>query len=90
MHLKFFLYGILALGIILEILSYMLFEGLFADLNYYCGSACEIWPGIPISENCIEICVLRNGFYFPSFILGTILIAGSIISLIYYHRSQFR
>ncbi|MHA1456852.1 MAG: hypothetical protein ACTSR5_12870, partial [Promethearchaeota archaeon] len=72
----------LTISMIFEIISFLLFQGLFANLNYYCGSACEIWPGISISEVCVLMCVPRNGYYFLFFIIGTVLITGSIISLV--------
>ena len=85
MWLTIILYSTLTLGFLSEIFSYLLFEGLFTELCSYCGSACEIWPGIELNVECIEICVFRNPYYTPFFILGTILIAGSIIGLVLSH-----
>ncbi|MHA1192460.1 MAG: hypothetical protein ACTSP9_09205 [Promethearchaeota archaeon] len=76
---------LLTMGIIFEIISYLLFQGLFANWNYYCGSACEIWPGIPTSQVCVLMCVPRNGYYSLFFIIGIILIVVGILPLIFHH-----
>ncbi|MBY9004822.1 MAG: hypothetical protein KGD73_12675 [Candidatus Lokiarchaeota archaeon] len=73
------------LGLLFEIISFLLFQGLFANLNYHCGSACEIWPGIPTSQVCILMCVPRNGYYSLFFIIGVVLITVSISSMVYHH-----
>jgi hypothetical protein len=53
-----------------EMFSIAAFYGFGAGIWPVCGSACEVWPGIPTSEACILICVLRNGAYVPSFYAG--------------------
>ena len=80
--LKILLYLILFFGFFSEFFSYLLFEGLFTEFISYCGSACEIWPGIQTSIPCILVCIPRNPYYFLFFILGIILIVGSAIGLI--------
>lgn len=82
MQLRFMLYIPLVFGVFSEFFSYLLFNGLFTELSSYCGSACEIWPGIRTSFYCIEICIFRNPYYYPFFILGIALIVGSVIGLV--------
>ncbi|MHA1671766.1 MAG: hypothetical protein ACTSV5_14505 [Promethearchaeota archaeon] len=84
-HIIIIIITSLVIGLVFEIISFLLFQGLFANLNYHCGSVCEIWPGIPISDVCILMCVPRNGYYFLFFIIGIILIIGGIIPLIFHH-----
>jgi hypothetical protein len=72
----------LAFGaLVCEILSFAMFHGFLVQMYPICGSACEIWPGIPTSDVCILICVNRNGFYLPFFAAGLLLgaIGGIII-----------
>ena len=74
MLLKVISWVFLIIGIISVIFSYLLFEGLFAELYCICGSACAIWPGIRLNIACIEICIARNGFYFLFFMIGIIFV----------------
>ena len=74
--------ALLIAGIFCEIFSVLLFYGLFWQLYPICGSACEIWPGIPTSLSCILICVSRNGFYPLFFAFGVILITIGITLII--------
>jgi hypothetical protein len=82
-YLDFLIISLMIIGIFFEVLSFLLFEGLFADLNFVCGSACEIWPGIPISDVCILVCMPRNGYYTLFFILGVFIIIFGVSLLIY-------
>jgi hypothetical protein len=68
---------IVAVGVMLaivsaacELFSVAAFYGLGAEAWPICGSACEVWPGIPTGAACILICVLRNGAYIPLFYSG--------------------
>ncbi len=68
---------IVAIGVILaiataacETFSIAAFYGLGAEAWPVCGSACEVWPGIPTADACILICVQRSGAYLPLFYTG--------------------
>jgi hypothetical protein len=58
------------LAVTCEIFSIAAFYGFGAEAWPVCGSACEVWPGIPTSGYCILICVLRNGAYILLFYAG--------------------
>ena len=66
-------------GIVFEILSILMYYGLWAKIAPRCRSACEIWPGIPISDTCILICLKSNQYYMIFFIIGLIFFISAIV-----------
>jgi len=75
-----------AVGVTAVVLSYFMFNGLWATLHSTCGSACEVWPGIPTSQICNQICVLRNGLYKPFFFAG---VAACVVPIVYLLIKRF-
>lgn len=78
----FILFLIFSFGVIIEMFSFMFFNGLWYEMNPVCGSYCEVWPGIMTDEVCILICAARNGYYVHSFYIGLIFLALPIIFFI--------
>jgi hypothetical protein len=65
-----------------EVFSIAAFYGFGAEAWPVCGSACEVWPGIPTGDACILTCVIRGGAYFPLFYTGMVTGSAAVCVII--------
>lgn len=81
------LWTLFVLGIISEILSFLMFNGLWAgtygDSAWICGSTCDIWLGFRKCEFFLTVCVFRNKYYRLLQNIGFVFLAGFMIMLIF-------
>ena len=74
------------LGIVSEILSFLMFNGLWAgragDYAYICGSTCDIWLGFRECNIFLPVCMDRNKYYRLYQNIGFVFLASFIILLI--------
>ena len=75
---------LISIGTVSLVLSYLCFINVLGiPIFNICGSACEWWWSwlidFPPQGACIKICIIRNSFYKPLFVIGGFL---DIIGLI--------
>ncbi|MHA1679684.1 MAG: hypothetical protein ACTSUE_01665 [Promethearchaeota archaeon] len=61
-----------------EVFSILFYQGPLTHVAPTCGSACVIWPGIPLPGPCILLCVERSTLYLPFFFMGCATAIGGI------------